>query len=208
MGTTSKATGGKKSKAEQEITDGLLERCANEIGCEVDALKAVIRVETGNRGGFIAPSKPPILFEGHVFWRNLSNPKSHVTGNEDILYAKATKKYYKGGLAEYDRLERAKKIDETAALKGASWGILQILGENYRACGCSSVQEMVNKMCTSTDEQLKLGVKFICSNSERKNALVKKDWATFARLYNGAGYAANEYDKKLAASYEAIKNGK
>ena len=29
-------------------------------------------------------------------------------------------------------------------------------------------------------------------------ALQSKDWKTFARLYNGPGYAQNRYDEKLA----------
>ena len=32
-------------------------------------------------------------------------------------------------------------------------------------------------------------------------ALRSRDWAKFARVYNGAGYAANKYDDKLAAAY-------
>ena len=197
------------SLAGSDISEGIFERCAAEIGCEVEALKAVVMVESGGRKSFIAPGKPPILFEGHVFWRNLSNPKSVSNdSNKDILYEKWTKKFYEGGLKEYDRLERAKKIDETAALKAASWGALQILGENYKACGCSSVQEFVEKMCSSADEQMILGTKFINSDSRRKNALIKKDWATFALYYNGKGYAENQYDKKLQNAYNKIKNGK
>ena len=200
MGTSQSGGGGAVGGASEDVYI----RCAQEIGCEVAALKAVVKVESGGRGAFIAPGKPPILFEGHVFWRNLSNPSAHVRGNEDILYSSWTKKYYKGGLAEYDRLERAKAIDETAALKAASWGLLQILGENYAACGCSSVQEMVNKMCQSADNQVILASKFIISNSKRKNALINKDWATFAYYYNGAGYKENDYDTKLRNAYNQI----
>jgi len=32
-------------------------------------------------------------------------------------------------------------------------------------------------------------------------ALKSKDWAVFARRYNGPGYQANAYDKKLARAY-------
>ena len=94
---------------------------------------------------------------------------------------------------------------DDAALKAASWGILQILGENYRSCGCSCVQDFVKRMSTSTDEQLILGTKFICSSSRIKNALIQKDWASFARYYNGPGYEKNKYDTKLKAAYDSIK---
>lgn len=32
-----------------------------------------------------------------------------------------------------------------------------------------------------------------------------KRWADFARGYNGEGYAANQYDVKLAAAYEKYR---
>lgn len=32
-------------------------------------------------------------------------------------------------------------------------------------------------------------------------ALQKKDWKTFARLYNGPAYAQNGYDEKLSKAY-------
>ena len=40
-------------------------------GVEVAAVKAVQEVETGGRGGFFAPGKPAILFEGHIFWKRI-----------------------------------------------------------------------------------------------------------------------------------------
>lgn len=192
------------SKNSDSASDDIYTRCAAMIGCEVEALKAVIKVES-NGSGFFAAGKPSILFEGHIFWKQLKevgiDPTRVVRGNEDILYPEWTKKYYKGGLAEYDRLGRAKAINETAALKSASWGMLQIMGFNYKACGCNSVQEMVKLMSESSDNQILLGTKFICSNSEMKNALINKDWTAFAKKYNGPKYYENKYDERLEMEY-------
>ena len=41
------------------------------LDVEVAALIAVQQVETGGRGGFFAPGKPAIIFEGHIFWNQL-----------------------------------------------------------------------------------------------------------------------------------------
>ena len=49
-------------------------------------------------------------------------------------------------------------------------------------------------------EQLKAFVKFIQSKN-LDEALKNKDWAKFARGYNGAGYEANQYDLKLEEKY-------
>ena len=113
------------------------------LGCEPAALKAVQQVETGGRGGFFSPGRPAILFEGHIFWTQLkkrgSNPEDYVKGNENILYPKWEKGHYKGGIGEYDRLEQARKINREAADASASWGMFQIMGFNYAACGEESI---------------------------------------------------------------------
>ncbi|MCY7315094.1 MAG: N-acetylmuramidase family protein [Rubrivivax sp.] len=35
-------------------------------------------------------------------------------------------------------------------------------------------------------------------------ALQRQDWASFARAYNGPGYAQNNYDTKIAAEYNRL----
>ena len=179
--------------------------CANKIGCETRALMAVKVVETGNYKSFIAPGKPPILFEGHIFWtelqkRNIS-PNKYLKGNENILYKKWIRKYYKGGIKEYERLEQAKRISVEAAYASTSWGMFQILGNNYKQCNCKSVIEFVNLMCRSEEDQLILATNFIINNNTLRQALIRKDWVTFARYYNGPAYAKNNYHTKLQNAY-------
>lgn len=191
------------------ITERLTEEdfilVARLLDVEVTALKAVQQVETGGRGGFFAPGKPAILFEGHIFWNQLKkrniNPESHVKGNENILYPKWEKGHYRGGMGEYDRLEQARKINHEAADASASWGMFQIMGFNYAACGEKSVDSFVKAMCMSECRQLVLSARFI-KQSGMLSALQAKDWAEFAKRYNGPAYEQNQYDKKLAAAYQ------
>ncbi len=42
--------------------------------------------------------------------------------------------------------------------------------------------------------------RFIIANNLTKY-LKNKDWANFARRYNGPGYKQNKYDEKLARAY-------
>lgn len=175
------------------------------LGCEPAALKAVQQVETGGRGGFFSPGRPAILFEGHIFWTQLkkrgSNPEDYVKGNENILYPKWEKGRYKGGIGEYDRLEQARKINREAADASASWGMFQIMGFNYAACGEESIESFVRSMCESEFKQLLLTANFIKKNSQMLQALQAKDWVVFAKCYNGPAYAQNSYDVKLEAAY-------
>ena len=178
------------------------------LGCETAALKAVQEVETGGRGGFFAPGKPAILFEGHIFWKQLTkkgvNPEKYVQGNKDILYPKWEKERYKGGMEEYERLEKARRIDREAADASASWGMFQIMGFNYKACDEKSVESFVTAMCESERKQLILSGRFIRKGGMLP-ALIAKNWREFAHKYNGAGYAQNSYDIKLMNAYNKFK---
>ena len=187
------------------LTEADYQRAAQSLNVPVAAVKAVKDVETGGRGGFLAEGKPTILFEGHIFWSQLKkvgiNPDTHVAGNEDILYPRWTKGHYKGGMAEYTRLEKAKRIHEVAALCSASWGLFQIMGFNHAACGCRDVREFVARMCETEGTQLDLFVVFLRHNGWDKY-LRNLDWAGFARHYNGPSYAQNKYDDKLRRAYQ------
>ncbi len=193
------AKGGEKLTEENFVLAALL------LNVEKAALKAVQQVETAGRGGFFAPGKPAILFEGHIFWRQLGaagiDPVRVQAGNEDILYPRWTKEHYKGGLAEYERLEKARSIHRRAADASASWGMFQIMGFNHAACGEESVESFVRSMCESELRQLLLTARFI-RKSGMLPYLEKKDWAGFAMRYNGPGYEQNQYDRKLREAYE------
>ncbi len=190
------------------ISDEYIATRAEELGVEANALKAVWKVDTGGRGGFLPSGKPMILFQGHIFWQQLRtrgiNPQNHVKGNEDILYQRIDKTKYVGGEGEWDRLERGIEINEDAALSSASWGMSQIMGFNYVKCGCASVQEFVSKMKESEESQFELFAKFLTSEANMLEALKKKDWKTFARLYFGPTYAQDRYDDKLSKAYSSF----
>lgn len=179
-------------------------RAAQTLGVDVATVKAVQQVESGRGGGFLDAKHPTILFEGHIFWRELTKegitPNDITTGNEDIIYPKWTKLHYKGGMGEYTRLQKAIKIHRDAAWRSASWGLFQIMGFNHKACGCDTVKSFIEKMHISEGAQLDLFVSFI-QNNRLDMPLREKNWAEFARRYNGPAYAENSYDEKLAKSY-------
>lgn len=173
------------------------------LNTEVPALKAVAEVESGG-DGFVSPGVPKILFEPHVFWKELRklgiNPAT-IQGAGDILYPTWGTKPYGKVSQQHERLSRAVLINRDAALKSASWGKFQILGNNYKLAGFGTIHDFVNAMYKGEDEQLEAFVSFI-KNTFLDDELRAKDWAGFARGYNGALYWKNSYDKKLAAAYK------
>ena len=176
------------------FTDEAIEQAAKSIGCPVAAVRAVIDVES--RGGFFTDGRPKILFERHYFCR-LTKSKFNQS-NPDISATKWGG--YKGGPAEYDRLGRAIKLDRDAALRSASWGAFQIMGDNYKMCGFSDVEDFVKAMVAGEPEQLDAFVQFV-KKSGLADELGRLDWAGFARGYNGPAYKTNHYDVKLDAAY-------
>ena len=47
-------------------------------------------------------------------------------------------------------------------------------------------------------------VKFNLSNNKMRRALINKDWATFASVYNGPTYYRYNYDRRIKANYEKL----
>lgn len=169
---------------------------ADRLGVRAAELWAVIDVETYGYG-FIADRRPLILFERHIFSR-FTKRKFDKT-NPDISNKKPGG-YGKGGMHQFDRLDKAVSLNRTEALKSASWGIGQVMGMNFKIAGFGDVEEMVTEMLAAEDNQLNAMANFIIINKIDK-AMRQHDWATFARVYNGKNYAINKYDTRLAAAY-------
>jgi len=194
-----------KKQRQQKMEEQDYARAARSLNTDIAVIKAVKQVETGQYGAFLPNGKPSILFEGHIFWRELVkrgiDPTEFITGNENILYNKWTKEHYLGGIKEYNRLEQAINIHKEAAYCSASWGMFQIMGFNFAFCMCRNVFEFVEIVSAGESEQLDLFVRFIQSCGLDKH-LREHNWKEFARLYNGPGYSVNGYDKRLKEAYK------
>ena len=66
--------------------------------------------------------------------------------------------------------------------------------------GYASAKEMVEKFREDEEDHLLAMVRFIVS-AGLDDELRRHDWKGFARGYNGAGFAKNQYDVKLANAY-------
>jgi N-acetylmuramidase/Putative peptidoglycan binding domain len=165
-------------------------------------LWAVLSVETSGCG-YLPDRRPKILFERHVF----SRLTGHQFDQHDPDISQPTAGGYGSpGPHQYDRLNVAMQLDAMAALKSASWGLGQIMGENFKAAGFPAVDDMVAAMVGSEDGQLQAMVGFI-SSMKLIDPLQAHDWQSFARRYNGPSYAANNYDGLLQHFYARYTEG-
>ena len=176
-----------------------LSSAAGLLGCDVAAVGAVIEVETKGCG-FLADRRPKILFERHIFHRETAG-RFDATA-PDLSHPKGGG-YGSGGAAQYPRLERAMALDRDAALRGASWGLGQIMGFNAGLAGFADAPAMIAAFADSEDAQL-AGLARFCTGSKLDKALREHRWADFARGYNGPNFKENAYDAKLDAAWTRL----
>lgn len=186
-----------KGKAKR-IEDMDIPRIASEIGCGEDEVHAFMDVESAG-SGFDSEGRPKMLFEPHVFYRNLKAPKRNTAVARGLAYATWKSGNYPKD--SYPRLIEAMQIDKEAALKSASWGLGQILGENHLAAGYPTAEAMVLAFMEDEEAHLQAMINFLKSKS-LDDDLREHRWAALARGYNGAGYAKNKYHIKLEAAYK------
>lgn len=183
------------------LTDADFRKVAEELGVEVAAIKAVVRIEAGARmEGFWAPGVPVINFDRSMYNKSRASRSVKAPASEKV--PEGIKSSY--GRKEWSQLVAARKVNLDKANMGTFWGMFQIGGFNYKLCGCESVQEFVDRMSYSEFEQLELFAQFI-KNAGILPALRDKNWAAFARKYNGASYAKRRYHTRMAAEYAKFK---
>jgi len=204
-----------------KLTPADLARAAAALSCTVRQIKTVITVESGGGwfadvradilaldgpGGFIdGPDLPKILFEAHLFSR-LTEGRFDKT-HPHLSSPKWNRSLYKGGQAEYARLYEAMSLDETAALKAASWAMFQILGQNHKAAGFPTVQAFVAAMKAGEGAHLDAFVAFVKNSGLaaklRAISAASKACEPFAIAYNGPAAKTHDYPGKLARAFKA-----
>jgi hypothetical protein len=199
-------------------------KVAKFLGCEVAVVKAVKAVEAP-MGGFDDSGRLIMLFEPHVFWKELRkigytleqlnklmlnypalvspvwNPKLYPAvkrkANKSIDWVATMD-------LRYAILEEAKKVHTEAALMACSWGAFQILGNNYKAAGYDNVFAMCRGFERGEGVQLSGFASYVKAN-RLDDELRAKDWKGFARGYNGPEYWKNKYDVLLNNAYLKYK---
>jgi hypothetical protein len=183
--------------------DGLAEVASN-LGVHAPEIWAVLTVETSGCG-YLPDRRPEILYERHIFHR-LTKGKFDDGDISDRLPGG----YGPTGAHQYERLAAAIEKDgadvRTAALQSTSWGLGQIMGENFAEAGFQNVEDMVAAMSQSEDAQLTAMGSFLAATKLRAS-LQAHDWTTFARGYNGPNFVINRYDVRLNAEFQKFSVG-
>lgn len=167
---------------------------AKKYGIDESRLHAVAEVEA--RGsGYDSAGRLIALYEPHIAYKYTKDPVRAKLVAAGIAYPKWQRNYPK---TSYDRIDQCAAIagDEIAAMS-TSFGMGQCMGFNHAMLGFPTALSMVQWLAQSEANQIEGIVKFAQARGIF-NALKNGDWATFAKGYNGDGYAQNQYDTKLA----------
>lgn len=189
------------------LTQADFEEVAAELGVETAAIHAIVDIETGRtRRGLNEPGFPVINFDLPVFRRAAARRGVSLTphASSPALQPVNIARYGSQQKAQKARLDAAMAIDSIAAIESTFWGMFQIGGFNWKLCGAPSREEFVRMMSTSEYDQLQLFANFI-RNTGLLKYLKAKNWAAFARQYNGPSYAARGYHTRMAEAYRKYK---
>lgn len=193
-----------------KLQPGDVTAAAASIDVPEASLRSVMDVETSGHG-YDAAGHLEILFERHLFYRHLENQPDKLQQAEaaGLAYPKwGTRPYPKTPSLRWAELMRAVQIDETAALSSTSFGLGQILGQEYAECNYRSPQDLVTQFFVSEKEQVEAMCRLIKARHldvDMRNFPASSATNHFALRYNGAGYKKNHYDTKLAANYTKWK---
>ena len=188
------------------ITAADYERIAEKLGVEPAVIQAIAEVESSG-GGFNKDGSVKVRFEGHQFKKYLTKQGVDVNaliqqGYGDIIYSYSERGNKPHGYSAYNK---AAGLNEKGAIYATSFGAFQIMGFNYSAAGHKSMEAFKEAQSTFTG-QVESFINFVSKNKELLQAMKNKDFATFARLYNGPNYSSNQYDIKMLAKYNKYKN--
>jgi len=179
----------------KSITTDQIKKLAEEFNIDYKLIQTVFIVESSGSGFDKNTGLIKIQFEPHKF-------KKYT--NIDILNG------IEGQAKEWEAFNRACCIDAKAAKLATSWGLGQVLGENYGLAGYISVDKMVNEFNINEYYQLKGMINFIVNTGIIKY-LKAKDWHNFAMGYNGKKYKLYSnppYNEKLKTAYEKLSTKK
>ncbi|MGR3886046.1 N-acetylmuramidase family protein [Pseudomonas sp. 1152_12] len=191
------------------LTEADFQNAATHLGgaVSINIIKAFAAVESGGLSGF-GPAKMPIIaYERHIFHKYTQRKydKSHPYLSAPYL-AKADQQWRannKDQATAWRTLSDAFNLDQKAALMSASYGMFQIMGFNFAACGYKSVFDFVSAMKLNAGQQLLAFVAFCRKNPALFKAMKNKDYAGMARNYNGSDYG--DYDRRIQKAFEALE---
>lgn len=173
----------------------------------VNLIKAYATVESGGRAGFGPNGLPIIAFEGHIFRKYTKRVYDQTHPLLSYPYKQKAgpqwKTNNKDQTAAWNTMATAFELDQDAALMSASWGMFQMMGFNFKACGYKDAFDFAAAMKINAGNHLNAFLKFCSRSSALMTGMKTKDFVAMAYNYNGHDYG--DYDKRIEKAYKALE---
>ena len=182
------------------IGNPALAKAGAAYGLDLPRVGALVDVEASGQGQDPATGLPIIRYEGHKFQARTGGvfDRSHP----DLSFAYADRKAHVQPADQpgrWETLQAAVALVPSAALEATSWGLGQIMGFNFAACGFGAVWGFVRAMASGEAEQVSAILAFLKSEGLLIH-LQNKRWDRLALGYNGAANV-DDYAGRLAKAY-------
>jgi len=198
----------------------LIKAMAEIMEVEPQVAMAIFLTESGGKG--FDNGKMLIRFENHLFYRywgekNLDEFNKYFFGTtfKDHKFRETPEAEWQASHpaknqqeVEWKAFEIARKLSETDAINSISMGLPQILGSHYTTIGYDTPLDMFNAFNSDIRYHIIGFFDFIQANADRTTAARTKDFATFAKLYNGTGqveYYSTAINNMFNLAKEVIK---
>ena len=189
---------------------------ANRYKIEPAALLTVVEVESAGRARENDNRTPRLLFERHVFYRELKKAGTTAALNRAVAQGLAHEGWRPGSqykdqgtsAARLTLLQRARAINEECANRSCSWGVGQTMGFLAEDLKFANATHMCHFLVEGgVPAQVDCMAREIVRKGLVKD-LNEHNWEAFARAYNGPGYKKNSYHAKMAAAYSHWKSAR
>lgn len=182
------------------LTPADIDAAARGLGVAPAVFRALIAVESAGNG-FSADGRALIVFEPVIFSKLTSG--RYDSSHPHVSQAVAQRGGVKGTQAErWSQLTEAYALDADAALKATAWGLFQVWGQYYIDAGYSTLEAFALDVSTSEALQLQAFVK-VLQNRRLVDELQKRDWDSFAQLYESAA-GARAFANALRKAYARL----
>ncbi|WP_430827552.1 N-acetylmuramidase domain-containing protein [Chryseobacterium indologenes] len=196
------------------ITNDIYKKEADRLGIELAMIQAIAKQES-KRESFWKEGQATILFERHKMWeyleKDLNKTRSELEKlqKDDPSLVNELSGGYGKYSEQYDKLDKAKKIDNTTALKACSWGKFQVMGFNY-SVAFSTPEEMEKAVNLCEIQQFYFFVGYIENTIGMITAMKNKNWEDIASKYNGSKWKKKnpDYASNIETYYNEYKKDK